>query len=667
MALTDSILNIGEGGYGGVLNTIGNAAGAVGRTIKKVRGLGSDEKSVGAIRDMNTNGFLAQDSIYRPNFFGRAFDEPTYLSFRIEFMFNDPDNIGRNTAYNNSGIVNSSFTTSFYGTMYDNMPEPFLDDYGEVTFGFDSSLGKRYSTEHYFDAQLGDHGRASLLHTFKEALLDIQDNFPYYFTSLSGIDTITKVNPENGMRVKDGVIELECYEGIDLKITQLLQLYRKIVWDDVYQRWALPDMMRYFGMRIYVSEIRLFSDVMSSSDVNKGKYADSLFDMSNADERNMSYSKYKKDLIGNIASGITNATAVSQAFLGTKSVITQALNYTSATLNTGIGVVNSFNNAFNDILYCNNAINNVMPTLCFECHMCEFDISDTLSHINSLSSSTRGNDTPKPKIRIKVGQVKEKQSYPLNKTLVGSDFGYATTIGFQKTTHDYNESDVKAINDFTKLRKMRDDKLAFVGNYIDDAALNRRYKSAILGERIDEYVNNLDHDMGSAVGNAITMKRFPKINLDNLNEMNYNPADMPQATARASLFSTAMNEAIAIATKAGVDSDVIGTKSLATDPTEESKQAIKAIGEALNAAAEKIYGGPELTSMAVQGVSDTTRAKIANNTFEKFVQELESSTATSENSVMREVLKNYRILQKNNSPVNEFRSTATSSVTKLND
>ena len=87
----------------------------------------------------------------------------------------------------------------------------------------------------------------------------------------------------------------------------------------------------------------------------------------------------------------------------------------------------------------------------------------------------------------------------------------------------------------------------------------------------------------------------------------------------------------------------------------------------MNAAAEKIYGGPELTSMAVQGVSDTTRATIANNTFEKFVQELESSTATSENSVMREVLKNYRIFQKNNSPVNEFRSTATSSVTKLND
>ena len=668
MSLIDNILNIGEDGYGGVLNTIGNAAGAVGRTINKINGLGRNEKSVGAIRDINTNGFLAQESLFRPNFFARAFDEPTYLSFRIEFMFNDPSNIGRNTAYNNSGVLNSAFTSSYYGTMYDYMPEPLLDDYGEVELGKDSSLGKRYSTEHYLDAQIGDHGRASLLHAFKNALMDIEDNFPYYFTSISGLDSITKVNPENGMRVKDGLIELECYEGIDLKITQLMQLYRKVAWDDVYQRWVLPDMMRYFGMRIYVSEIRLFSDVLPASDINNNKLSGHLFDMSNANERNMSYRKSKNDLIGNITNGINNATAVSQAFLGTKSVITKALNYTSATINTGLGVYNTIKGMFDDIMYCNNAINTVMPTLCFECHMCEFDISETLSHINSLKSSNKGTESPRPKIKIKVGNIKEKQTYPLNWTLIGNDRGYAKTLSELKKALEYNQNEVKGINDFTDLRKMRDSYLRILGNYIDDAALNRRYKSAILGERIDEYVTNLEHDSGISEANAITVSRFNSEDMINYGpEMNYNPSDMPQSTAQASLFSTAMNEAVSVATRAGVSDSVVGTKSLATNPTEESIQAIKAVGETLNAAVEKIYGGPEITSMAAQGVNENTIASIANNTFEKFIQELETSTATSENSVMRQVLKNYRMLQKEAIARNVFNSTATSSVTKLND
>ena len=53
-------------------------------------------------------------------------------------------------------------------------------------------------------------------------------------------------------------LTIKCLEGLDQKITQLMQLYRKAAWDDVYQRWILPDMMRFFTMRIYVSEMKLF-------------------------------------------------------------------------------------------------------------------------------------------------------------------------------------------------------------------------------------------------------------------------------------------------------------------------------------------------------------------------------------------------------------------------
>ena len=125
---------------------------------------------------------------------------------------------------------------------------------------------------------------------------------------------------------------------------------------------------------------------------------------------------------------MTQATAVSQSFLGTKSIITKALNYTSGTANTALGAYDSITGALNQLEYCNNAINEIMPTICFECHMCEIDINNTLSHISELSSSHDGNTPPAPKIKIKVGQVREKQSYPLNATLTTGDDGYVQTI-----------------------------------------------------------------------------------------------------------------------------------------------------------------------------------------------------------------------------------------------
>jgi hypothetical protein len=236
-----------------------------------------------------------------------------------------------------------------------------------------------------------------------------------------------------------------------------------------------------------------------------------------------------------------------------------------------------------------------------------------------------------------------------------------------KSANNYSSDDISKINDFTQLRNMRDDKLAFVGNFIDDYTLNRRYSTPDLGKRIDEYISNLQSDTGISGGNTITSKRFNGITLDGFNDMNYNPSDMPEATAKASLFSSAMNEAVSLATRIGVGSGLTGTKSLATDPTYESIQALEAIGETLNAAVEKIYGGPEMTSMAVQGVSETKRAMIANQTFEKFIQELEKSTATNEDSIMGHVLKNYRIIQKDEMQRNVNKKPATSSVAKLND
>lgn len=651
MAITDQILNIGGGGYGNVLSTIGNLSGSAGSIIKKIKNLNSKEMSVGAIRDLNTNGFLAQNSQFKPNFFARAFDEPTYLSFRIEFMFNDPEMAIRNTAYNNQGINDSAIRTAFYGQMYDYMPEPLLNDFftrdekGAMK-PTDTSVGILYSTENYLDINLGDHGRAMLLHTFKRALKDIQENFPYYFTSLSGIDTITSINPGEGVRVKEGVITLECMEGLDLKITQLLQLYRKIVWDDVYQRWILPDMMRYFGMRIYVSEIRLFSDVKNENGTV------GTWDFSKEAYRNMTYNGQVDEsggsfleLVKNDPNMLRKSTAVSQSFLGTKSIITKALNYTSGTVNTRLGVYESITGALNQLEYCNNAINEVMPTLCFECHMCEFDIKDTLSHISELKSSNKDTSSPKPKIKIKVGQVREKQSYPLNATLQAGENGYMKTIIERLDIDSQLEGNLINVDSFGSLFKAREEKGAFLGNFLNDDALNKKYVQTELGPRQVDYLHNLKENVGQAKADTISVKRLTNEVINNGDRMNYIPGSSSESAAKIGLFTAAMNEAVSIATHAGVSDTIIGTKSLATNPQKEQVSAMKSIGEMMNAAVERIYNGPEMKSMAAQGVSDEKRAMIANNSFEAFLRNIEESTATSKDYNMREFLKNYHVIK----------------------
>ena len=651
MAITDQILNIGGGGYGNVISTIGNISGSAGSIIKKIKSLNSKEMSVGAIRDLNTNGFLAQNSQFKPNFFARAFDEPTYLSFRIEFMFNDPEMAIRNTAYNNQGINDSAIRTAFYGQMYDYMPEPLLNDFftrdekGAMK-PTDTSVGILYSTENYLDINLGDHGRAMLLHTFKRALKDIQENFPYYFTSLSGIDTITSINPGEGVRVKEGVITLECMEGLDLKITQLLQLYRKIVWDDVYQRWILPDMMRYFGMRIYISEIRLFSDVKNENGTV------GTWDFSKEAYRNMTYNGQVDEsggsfleLVKNDPNMLTKSTAVSQSFLGTKSIITKALNYTSGTVNTRLGVYESITGALNQLEYCNNAINEVMPTLCFECHMCEFDIKDTLSHISELKSSNKDTSSPKPKIKIKVGQVREKQSYPLNATLQAGENGYMKTIIDRLDIDSQLEGNLINVDSFGSLFKAREEKGAFLGNFLNDDALNKKYVQTALGPRQVDYLHNLKENVGQTKADTISVKRLTNEVINNGDRMNYIPGSSSQSAAKIGLFTAAMNEAVSIATHAGVSDTIIGTKSLATNPQKEQVSAMQSIGEMMNAAVERIYNGPEMKSMAAQGVSDEKRAMIANNSFEAFLRNIEKSTATSEDYNMREFLKNYHVIK----------------------
>jgi hypothetical protein len=76
------------------------------------------------------------------------------------------------------------------------------------------------------------------------------------------------------MRLKDATISIECIEGLAMKMKTLMELYRKAAWDDVWQRWVLPENMREFKMIIYVYERRIFHTGMNMNNLQATGNAD---------------------------------------------------------------------------------------------------------------------------------------------------------------------------------------------------------------------------------------------------------------------------------------------------------------------------------------------------------------------------------------------------------
>lgn len=178
--------------------------------------------------------------------FQTRLDEPTYLGFALDFG-----------AFLRSYLPGNWTSDSFVSTNYDELPQALFcppSNYDE-----DWNARTSYCAYSYL-MDRNENLRAAMLIEFLAGWDELQREYQYYFQEISGLSTLLKPNPKDGIRVKDGKIKIKCIEGIDLKVKYLLNLYRKIAWDDTYQRWVLPDIYRYFKFYIYISEIRTFHE-----------------------------------------------------------------------------------------------------------------------------------------------------------------------------------------------------------------------------------------------------------------------------------------------------------------------------------------------------------------------------------------------------------------------
>ena len=247
------------------------------------------------------------------------YDEPTYLTFKVNFG-------GPNTARESYGIASfaykdeETYAANLFKTgNYDFMPHPLLVSKSFDVMGARDALTgtgfTSYSTYKYL-MDINEARRAEKLIEFQKGLHELQTKYQYYFQSLNGIADIVYGNKFDGQRVRDGgKLTITCLPSLDQKVKYLMSLYRQICWDETFQRWILPDMMRFFKLYIYISEIRQFHRPYALTD----KESENLELSDGRTPSDYGFDKY--------------------------------------------------------IL---NAVNDIMPVTCIECSMCEFDIDNKL-------------------------------------------------------------------------------------------------------------------------------------------------------------------------------------------------------------------------------------------------------------------------------------------------
>ena len=102
---------------------------------------------------------------------------------------------------------------------------------------------------------IGEYTRAQMIKELIQGLYQLQQ-MPWYIQKVSGLEEIWKIDPANSFRGKDKKITFETLESIDLKMTYLVDLYRKAAFDAVHMRWMLPSNLRSFKMELVLTEIR---------------------------------------------------------------------------------------------------------------------------------------------------------------------------------------------------------------------------------------------------------------------------------------------------------------------------------------------------------------------------------------------------------------------------
>ena len=137
---------------------------------------------------------------------------------------------------------------------FNNMDSPLL-------FGINGDIQKApTNTAAGFLKSIGDQQRLFYLEKFLYLLSGINTQCPWYFQSLTGLKDAWAAPIDKPYIGKDKKLEIECLESIDLRITAMMDLYRKACYDWKNRRCVVPDNLMRFRVSVYVYEARVIGN-----------------------------------------------------------------------------------------------------------------------------------------------------------------------------------------------------------------------------------------------------------------------------------------------------------------------------------------------------------------------------------------------------------------------
>ena len=178
-------------------------------------------KDVGLSKFQKTNLYYTSDPYL-------LYQDPTWLGFKLFFTFDMPDS---RLLYSGPDPNSSSENVSLIN-----------------------------NTAYTYLKSIGEHTRAKYLSKFVTHLKNINNKTPWFFQAIEGLDQAWKrgYNSDDfkAMLPNDRRITISCLESIDLRISALMDLYRKSCFDWKYRRELVPWNLRTFTVYVYVYELR---------------------------------------------------------------------------------------------------------------------------------------------------------------------------------------------------------------------------------------------------------------------------------------------------------------------------------------------------------------------------------------------------------------------------
>lgn len=173
------------------------------------------------------------------------YEDPTYLGFYFRFLPHTTFTSNIDLDYLPQGLFlgadDVEVTTEQGNGAAGGVP-------GTVTYHPDSAVS--------FLRRRGEYYRSDMMTEFIQGMMYLSKKTPWVFEKVTGLSDIWKIDPKNNWRTKEKKITFDCTESINMRMTYLIDLYRKAVYDAEYMRYMLPETQRYFSMELVITEIR---------------------------------------------------------------------------------------------------------------------------------------------------------------------------------------------------------------------------------------------------------------------------------------------------------------------------------------------------------------------------------------------------------------------------